>query len=151
MSRDKQIEEMAKEICNATQKTNQSCNSICFPRGMCAHCKVMAEHLYNASYRKASDLAEEIFAEIDKLLTRIITDDEDGTQFIGVDMQKYYALKKKYTEVAKRREVSENNTVRCFHPSVTESQREAERREDIEKSPVDCSTPSVTESQREAE
>ena len=32
-----------------------------------------------------------------KLLARIITDDEAGTQFIGVDMQKYYALKMKYT------------------------------------------------------
>lgn len=40
----------------------------------------------------------EIFWEIDKLLTKIITDDEDGTSFIGVDMQKYYALKMKYTE-----------------------------------------------------
>ena len=64
----KQIEEMAKEMCNATQKTNQSCNSICFPRGMCAHCKVMAEHLYNAGYRKSTEVAEEIFGEIEKQL-----------------------------------------------------------------------------------
>ena len=55
------------------------------------------------------------------------------------------------SEVAKRREVSENNTVRCFHPSVTESQREAERREDIEKSPVDSLTPSVTDSKGDTE
>lgn len=60
MSRDKQIEEMARDLCNATQKTNQGCNSICYPRGMCAHCKVMAEHLYDAGYRKASEVAEEI-------------------------------------------------------------------------------------------
>ena len=40
---------------------------------------------------------DEIFWEIDKLLTVIYTDDEDGQKFIGVDMQKYYALKMKYT------------------------------------------------------
>ena len=40
---------------------------------------------------------DEIFWEIDKLLTMIYTDDDDGSKFIGVDMQKYYALKKKYT------------------------------------------------------
>lgn len=44
-----------------------------------------------------AEVAREIFWEIDKLLLRIITDDEEGTQFIGVDMQKYYALKMKYT------------------------------------------------------
>ena len=59
MSRDKQIEEMGKELCDATQKTNQGCNSICYPRGICAHCKVMAEHLYKAGYRKASDVARD--------------------------------------------------------------------------------------------
>ena len=51
-----------------------------------------------ANVAPKSEFASEIFWEIDKLLTRIITDDENGTQFIGVDMQKYYALKKKYTE-----------------------------------------------------
>ena len=44
-------------------------------------------------------VAEMIFWEIDKLLTVVYTDDEDGRKFIGVDIQKYYALKKKYTEV----------------------------------------------------
>lgn len=42
--------------------------------------------------------ADEIFGEIDKLLT-IIRTDESGTAFVGVDMQKYYALRKTYTEV----------------------------------------------------
>lgn len=51
-----------------------------------------------ANVAPKSEVAREIFWEIDKLLTRIITDDESGEQFIGVDMQKYYALKTKYTE-----------------------------------------------------
>ena len=43
--------------------------------------------------------ADEIFWEIDKLLT-IIRTDESGTAFVGVNMQKYYALRKTYTEVS---------------------------------------------------
>lgn len=44
-----------------------------------------------------AELAREIFWEMDKLLTMVYTDDEDGRKFIGVDMQKYYDLEKKYT------------------------------------------------------
>ena len=51
----------------------------------------------SADIAPRAEVAREIFWEIDKLLARIITDDEAGTQFIGVDMQKYYALKMKYT------------------------------------------------------
>ena len=88
MSREdkKQIEEMAKTL------------GIAFQLAGTTRFGEVAEVLYNTGYRKSTEVAEEIFWEVDKLLTRIITDDEDGTQFIGVDMQKYYALKKKYTE-----------------------------------------------------
>ena len=56
-----------------------------------------AANSYKMHYENAkTEIAMEIFWEIDKLLTHIITDDEDGTQFIGIDMQKYYLLKKKY-------------------------------------------------------
>lgn len=44
------------------------------------------------------DFAREIFWEIDKLLTIIYTDDEDGRKFVGIDVAQYYELKKKYTE-----------------------------------------------------
>lgn len=54
-------------------------------------------YLPTADIAPRAEVAREIFWEIDKLLARIITDDEAGTQFIGVDMQKYYALKMKYT------------------------------------------------------
>lgn len=50
-----QIEEMAKEICLATQKTNYSCKSMCKKQGSCAYCIVMAESLYNAGYRKQKE------------------------------------------------------------------------------------------------
>lgn len=40
------------------------------------------------------EFAREIFWEIDMLLTAIYLDDEDGTHFVGVDIQKYHALRK---------------------------------------------------------
>ena len=49
--------------------------------------------LENADVAPRAEVAEKIFWEIDKLLTVVYTDDEDGRKFIGVDMQKYYALK----------------------------------------------------------
>lgn len=95
-----------------------------------------------------ADVAEEIFAEIEELF-HILVGNETGKEFYSIVASEYAELKKKYTEVAERREVSENNTVRCFHPSVTESQREAERRKGVENSPVDCSTPNVTDQKGE--
>ena len=55
MSKEKQIEEMAKDICVAEQKTNYSCTEKCKKQGICAYCKVIAETLYNAGYRKQSE------------------------------------------------------------------------------------------------
>lgn len=64
MSRDKQIREMEqigskhpcdREDCSKCLAMNRRCNDFLF-----------AERLYNAGYRKASDLAEEIFAEIEE-------------------------------------------------------------------------------------
>ena len=55
MSREKQIEEMAKDICVAEQKTNYSCTEKCKKQGICAYCKVIAETLYEAGYRKQSE------------------------------------------------------------------------------------------------
>ena len=59
--------------------------------------KALIDRQPTADVAPRAEVAREIFWEIDKLLARIITDDEAGTQFIGVDMQKYYALKMKYT------------------------------------------------------
>ena len=110
--KDKQIEEMAKIIGDNTEQDT-----------MWSEIYDCANALYNAGYRKASDVAEEIFAEIYKALNNSVkTELFKGTWF---DYSKFITevdkLKKKYTEVT-------------------------EWREDIEKSPVDCSTPSVTDS-----
>ena len=73
MSRDKQIEEMAFDLCcidRCKHLPQAECNNT-----TCAHCE--AEALYTAGYRKASDVAREIFEEIDNLLlfTRGVIDE----------------------------------------------------------------------------
>ena len=56
---EKQIKELAKDICLAPQNTNYSCKSMCKEQGSCAYCIVMAESLYNAGYRKQSEVIDE--------------------------------------------------------------------------------------------
>ena len=55
MSRDKQISEMTKDLCDI-QCNGMRCN-VC--ETGCEH-RMLAEALYNAGYRKASDVAEDI-------------------------------------------------------------------------------------------
>lgn len=98
MNSDKQIEEMAKDLCDIDCK-GMKCN-VCDSYG-CEY-RMQAEALYNAGYRKSTDLAEEIFAEIEVLIEKeciVITDEcgRDGYAKHGV----HYALaklRKKHTE-----------------------------------------------------
>ena len=57
--------------------------------------KKTAENLYNAGYRKASDVAREIFEEIDKIVIRKVI---DHGEIVYDVTDKYAELKKKYTE-----------------------------------------------------
>ena len=63
MSRDKQIEEMARDICHLTVSCEE-CVMLARKTGRSKkqYCKAMqyAERAYNAGYRKASDIFEEI-------------------------------------------------------------------------------------------
>ena len=63
----------------------------------------LANILYNAGYRKASDVAEEIFAEVKKALDiSIETEHFKGSWFnMNKFMQSLAELKKKYTEESK--------------------------------------------------
>lgn len=81
MSREKQIE----EIQNALIKIAEQPIMI---EGLADWSDVIAEELYNAGYHKASDVAAEIFAEIEEVLN-------NGGYFDELD---FNALKKKYTE-----------------------------------------------------
>ena len=52
MNREKQIEEMAKDLCNSTMCDLDTYNSCRRPRGNCSRCQRVAEDLYNIDYRK---------------------------------------------------------------------------------------------------
>ena len=105
MNRNKQIEEMAKVVCN------KDC-FMCPAQSPC-YVKNFAEHLYKKGYRKASEVAEEIFAEIDSLLEQDEKDFDEG--FEGseheVENQAYlaltnyvYAIRKIFAELKKKYE-----------------------------------------------
>lgn len=91
MSRDKQIEEMAKALCKYS--TTEYCAS-----GRCQNpnCLVNAkalEIIYDKGYRKASDVAEEIFAEIEKCFFEELV---GCTEAKLIDEESFAELKKKY-------------------------------------------------------
>lgn len=96
MSRDKQIEEMAKAIKFCKDTSINECHT----KDSCRHC--IAEQIYNAGYRKQSEVAMEILENIEKLITKecLVFKDENGIRGY-VDASVHYAiaeLKKKYTE-----------------------------------------------------
>lgn len=52
MDKEKQIKEMAKDLCNSTMCDLDTYNSCRKPRGNCSRCQRVAEDLYNTGYRK---------------------------------------------------------------------------------------------------
>ena len=117
MSREKQIDEMAKIMCGFDDDECEHCNTCSFHNG-CA-CEIDAENLYNAGYRKASEVAREIFEEIEEMLNlqaKIVCEtrdkyretDQPMLSFIAMLDGRIYSLrvieehiselKKKYTE-----------------------------------------------------
>ena len=90
MSREKQIEEMAKDLRKSEfwYFDDTDCDFE-------LERKKTAENLYNAGYRKASEVAEEIFEEIDRMIYKVLND----RHYIMGDMCYEVAeLKNKYTE-----------------------------------------------------
>lgn len=82
-NKEKEIEEMAWELCDIPKhpsiKSCEQCGN--------KHCHAMyyAERAYNAGYRKAPDVAREIFEEIDSLF----------------DKHWFHHIKRLYDEIAK--------------------------------------------------
>ena len=108
MNKEKQIEEMAKTVCHLDRTCDQCMTSF--------ECKAMtyAKRFYNAGYRKASEIFEEIEKQIDVTLSIIqkILNAKGGrangkTVLISkldmlIESKKFIAeLKKKYTEEGK--------------------------------------------------
>lgn len=89
MSRDKQIEEMAKVIKSSLD--GLGAGDFNFTGDEIS--AMFAEILYNAGYRKASDVAREIFAELEKIIE---VDNEGKASF---DIREFHhKIEKKYTE-----------------------------------------------------
>lgn len=89
MSRDKQIEEIKAIILEDCGSDCENCEF--HNMGVC-YDNYIANRLYNAGYRKSTDVAEEIFAEIDKLLAV----DRNGEATF--DVRDLAELKKKYVK-----------------------------------------------------
>jgi hypothetical protein len=90
MSRDKQIEEMAKVYEEARCKANETLGSMNEGAD-----NWYAKAFYNAGYRKSQDVAEEIFAEIEKCFFEELV---GCTEAKLIDEEMFAELKKKYTE-----------------------------------------------------
>ena len=92
MDKEKQIEEMAKDFC--PQNLNMPCEECHLYKNRC-HAKKYATRAYNAGYRKASEVAREIFEEFGKY----ISPHKIGAFNCIYINDVIYELKKKYTEV----------------------------------------------------
>ena len=97
MSREKQIEEMVEIIKPfvsglACEEESGSCE---FVNCQCCRAREIARKIYNAGYRRAEDVATEIFAEIETSL--VIGGFVNGEKYIAIREDDYNHYKKKYT------------------------------------------------------
>ena len=111
MNKEKQIEEMAK-VLSTVKRCDAFTVSECIKRkcqyphyeGVTCIAEHQAEKLYNAGYRKASEVAREIFEEIDKMLdtVTIVMGRLDSLRTFHKTIEKVTStvdeLKKKYTK-----------------------------------------------------
>ena len=93
----KQIEEMAKAIARICLETH---DTDCYER-KCEDCRAI--YLHNHGYRRAADVAMEIFAEIEKNIFKYRSPyGESNRNIVVLTEKKFYELKKKYeSEVSK--------------------------------------------------
>ena len=89
MSKEKQIEEIAGVICGM----KNGCNGCMFNSETCYEHKD-AEEIYNAGYRKQSEVAREIFDDINAIKKEYSSGNIDGNELFV----RLYLLEKKYTE-----------------------------------------------------
>ena len=100
MAKEKQIEELCEIIASMICEIyNPLCDE--YEPHTCSHCYAnstkigdFAEMLYNAGYHKKSDVAKEIFEELDKLTYQLLNDADYTMGDIVYDITE---LKNKYT------------------------------------------------------
>ena len=86
MSRDKQIEEMTEAILYQGDNYDTCCKD---------DCETIASLIYTAGYRKSTELAEEIFAEIAKIAS-LTHGWNEPIMYAKIDFEELKELKKKY-------------------------------------------------------
>lgn len=105
-NKEKEIEEMSRDLCHSRtcdiKKNGGNCYKYC-------NAYIYAFRAVNAGYRKASDVAREIFEEIEKILDLDkITDGLHFEAYLGADVafgrveNKIAELKKKYESEEKK-------------------------------------------------
>lgn len=70
MSRDKQIDEMCRVLCQNAFCSVEDWADCTLRNGFCGRCKMIAQTLYANGYRKASDVEREILAEVREFYMR---------------------------------------------------------------------------------
>jgi adenine-specific DNA glycosylase len=94
MSREKQIEEMAETICR--RELDPNCSTCYFNKDCRDY--LVAKKLYNAGYRKQTEVAREIFAEIERILLLNKVCFDSGIYYEQDVEWDIAELKMKYTE-----------------------------------------------------
>lgn len=101
MNKEKQIEEIAHILCGM----ENSCDECIFDKVKCYE-RLDAEQIYNAGYRKATDIVKEIFKELESVfylasytvqrpMGSLTTKTVEGIHMRNED---YHTIKKKYTQ-----------------------------------------------------
>ena len=96
MSKEKQIEEIAREMCHlsAECKTCQICNERYNGGDDLCYFQCVAKEIINHGYRKQSEVVEEIFEEMDNIIYNL----RDSPFYSSSDaVYELTELKKKYT------------------------------------------------------
>ena len=92
MSREKQIEEMARDMCGL----GRDCHGCTSSMSYVCKAKKYAERAVDKGYCKQSEVAREIFGEIEN--KKRFIQDHTGNIGVVVTLQDIAELKKKYTE-----------------------------------------------------
>ena len=110
MTKEKQIEEMAKIIVNGCREGN--CEECKYSEGVlypdCVP-SFTADALYKQGYRNASEVVEDIFSDFESILFSLMYLDFDGKYHlrkmnadrVTMIFERYYKIEKKYTEEGK--------------------------------------------------
>ena len=103
-----EVERLEKALADKARECNMAADKICLEHR--EEIRSLQEAHEAELAADAIQVARAVFWEIDMLLTAIYLDDEDGTHFVGVDIQKYHALRKEIHEKLKTERTKRNES-----------------------------------------